>query len=104
MNAADAHVTAAETAIELYELRAPFSGTLLSLDLAVGETANPGLPIAFLADASHWIVETKDLAEIYMADISVGDSVSVKLDAFPNEEFAGRVTEIDPVGTSIWAT
>jgi HlyD family secretion protein len=98
LNAADAHVTAAEAAIELYELRAPFSGTLLSLDLAVGETANPGLPIAFLADASHWIVETKDLAEIYMADIAIGDSVSVKLDAFPNVEFAGRVTEIDPVG------
>jgi HlyD family secretion protein len=93
-----AHVIAAKSALELYELRAPISGILLSLDLNVGEAVTPTFPIAFVADTSRWIVETKDLTEIYMADISIGDSVSVKLDAFPNEEFAGTVTEIDPVG------
>lgn len=98
IEAATAHVTAAEASIELYELRAPINGILLSLDLNVGKAVTPTLPVAFLADTSHWIVETKDLAEIYMGNISIGDSVSVKLDAFPNEEFAGMVTEIDPVG------
>lgn len=99
LNAADAHVNAAETSIELYELRAPINGVLLSLDLNVGEAVTPNLLVAFLADTSHWTVETKDLAEIYMANIAIGDTVSVKLDAFPNEEFLGTVTEIDPVGT-----
>lgn len=98
LEAAKAHVIAAEATIELYELRAPINGVLLSLDLNVGETVTPTLPVAFVADTSRWIVETKDLAEIYMADIAIGDTVSVKLDAFPNEEFAGTVTEIDPVG------
>ncbi len=96
--AASAHVAAAESAVALYELRAPFAGELLSLDLAVGETALPMTPVAFLADAAQWIIETKDLAEIDVANVSVGDPVAVKLDAFPEEEFAGRVTRIDPVG------
>ena len=98
LNAAHANVTAAEAAIELYELRAPFKGTLLSLDLTVGETALPMAPVAFLADTSHWIVETKDLAEVDVANVSIGDLVTVKLDAFPNEEFTGTVTKINPVG------
>ena len=98
LNAAHANVTAAEAAIELYELRAPFKGELLRLDLAVGETAPPMTPVAFLADTSHWIVETKDLAEVDVANVSAGDPAIVKLDAFPNEVFTGRVAKINPVG------
>jgi HlyD family secretion protein len=99
LEAAKAHVTAAEATIELYELRAPINGILLNLDLKVGEAVTPTLPVAFLADTTRWTVETKDLAEIYMVNIAIGDIASVKLDAFPDEEFLGTVTEIDPVGT-----
>jgi len=55
-------------------------------------------PVAFVADTSRWIVETKDLAEVDVAKVSVGDPATVKLDAFPDEEFTGTVTTIDPVG------
>lgn len=98
LEATKARVTAAETAVEIYELRAPFGGELLRLDLSVGEMALPMTPIAFVADPSQWIVETKDLAEVDVAKVAVGDYASVKMDAFPSEEFAGKVTEVDPVG------
>jgi len=98
LDAAHANVTAAEAALELYELRAPFDGVLLSFDLTVGESVAPTLPIAFLADTSLWTVETKDLAEIDVAKVAMGDLATVELDAFPGEEFKGTVTEIDPVG------
>jgi multidrug resistance efflux pump len=98
LEAAHANVMAASAAIELYELRAPFDGVLLSHDLHVGESVAPTLPIAFLADPSRWTIETKDLAEIDVSQIAVGDPVTIKLDAFPDEEFPGTVTEIDPVG------
>jgi len=98
LDAANAHVTAVETAIEYYELRAPFSGLLANTDLTLGETAPPMIPVAFIADTSHWIVKTKDLAEVDVARVSVGDLVTVKLDAFPDEEFTGIVTEINPIG------
>ena len=48
--------------------------------------------------ANRWKVEIKDLAEINLADIALGDTVTVKLDSFPDEEFSGIVTEIDSVG------
>ena len=98
LDAANAHVAAAEAAIEYYELRAPFSGSLINTDLTLGETVQPMIPVAFIADTSHWIVKTKDLAEVDVARVSVGDSVTVKLDAFPDEEFTGMVTEINPIG------
>jgi multidrug resistance efflux pump len=88
----------AEAAMELYELRTPFGGTLLSLDLSAGETAVPGRAVAFLADTATWTVETKDLAELDIARVALGQGVTVKLDALPGEEFSGKVTAIDPVG------
>ena len=88
----------AKAALDLYELRAPIGGTILSFDPSVGEVASPGVPIAFLADTSHWTVETKDLAEIDIARVALGQIVNVKLDALPGEEFPGTVTAIDPVG------
>ena len=98
LEVADDRVSAAEAAIELYELRAPFSGTLLSADLTLGETVLPLSPVAFIADTSRWIVKTKDLAEVDVTRVSVGNTATVKFDALPNEEFTGMVTRIDPLG------
>jgi HlyD family secretion protein len=93
-----ANLTAARAALTNYELRAPFDGTLLSLDLSVGESVLPAAPVAFIADTGTWQVKTIDLAEIDIAKVAVNDPVTVKLDAFPGEEFSGKVVEIDPVG------
>lgn len=98
LDAATAHVTAAKSALAFYELRAPFAGTILHLGLKPGQAAQPGWPVAWLADTSHWVVETRDLAEIDIARIAIGQSATVKLDAFPGEEFPATVTAINPVG------
>ena len=93
-----ADLAAARAALASYELRAPFDGTLLSLDLEAGESVLPGAPVAFIGNTSKWQVETTDLAEIDIANVVSGDPAVVKLDAFPGEEFSGKVIEIDPVG------
>ena len=95
---AQTHLAAARAALASRELRAPFDGRLLSLELAPGESVLPGAPVAFIADVRHWQVETTDLAEIDIDRVSPDDPVTVKLDAFPGEEFSGKVVEIDPVG------
>ena len=95
---ARANLDAARAALANSQLRAPFAATVLSLDLSVGETVNAGIPAAYLGNTNQWKVETKDLAEIDVANVAVDDTVTVKLDAFPDEEFTGIVTEIDPVG------
>jgi multidrug resistance efflux pump len=98
VDAAQKAVDKVKAALELYELRAPFGGTILSTDLKTGAAATPGRSVAFLADTTTWTVETKDLAEIDIARVALGQSVIVKLDALPGEEFSGKVTAIDSVG------
>jgi multidrug resistance efflux pump len=98
VNAAMTTVEKANAALELYELRAPFDGTVLGIDLKTGEAAAPALPVVFLADTTTWTVETKDLTEIDIARVALGQSVTVKLDALPGEEFSAKVTAIEPVG------
>lgn len=98
LEAATAHIAAAEVALGTFELCAPFEGTLLSMDLLAGEAVLPGVPVAYLADTASWIVETTDLPESYAPRISPGDSAMIKLDAFSGEEFSGKVSAIDPVG------
>jgi HlyD family secretion protein len=93
-----ASLNAARAALDNSQLRAPFTATVLSLDLSVGETVNAGMPVAYLASLERWQVETKDLAEIDVASVSIGDKATIKLDAFAGEEFTGTVTKIDPVG------
>ena len=93
-----ANLDAAGATLANSQLRAPFEATVVSLDLSVGETVIAGAPVAYLGNTNRWKVETKDLAEIDVADVALGDTVAVKLDAFPDEEFSGTVTKIDPVG------
>jgi len=92
------NLEAARATLANSQLRAPFAATIFSLDLSVGETINAGVPVAYLGNTNRWKVETKDLAEIDVAEVAIGNMVTVKLDAFPDEEFSGMVTKIDPVG------
>ena len=93
-----ANLEAACATLANSQLRVPFAATILSLDLSVGETVIAGAPVAYLGNTNRWKVETKDLAEIDVADVAIGNTVTVKLDAFLDEEFSGTVTKIDPVG------
>jgi multidrug resistance efflux pump len=99
LKAAEAHLAAAEAALAYYELRAPFAGTIFSINgLTSGEAAQPGSPVIFLANSSQWVVETRDLAEMDIAQVALGQKAKIKLDAFLDETFTGTVAIIDPVG------
>jgi HlyD family secretion protein len=98
VTAAQASMDQAQTAITNYELRAPFAGTVLSIDAVVGELAVAGTPLFFLGDTTHWQVETKNLTEVDVAKVRLGAPAVIKLDAFPKESFSGKVVIINPVG------
>ncbi len=93
---AEAGLAAAKTAVADTELRAPLAGTIAKLDVKVGETAPPGLPIAILADFSGWQIVTDDLTEIKVPNITAGQPVIVTFDALPELELKGTV---DSIGT-----
>jgi len=82
------------------DLVAPFAGTVMKLDISAGEFAAPGAAVLLLADTSTWQVETTDLTELNVAEISEGSPVAVTLDAIPDLELPGRVSTIAQFGES----
>jgi HlyD family secretion protein len=79
--------------------RAPIDGKVTRLQVEEGETViigtmnNPGSLILTISDLG--VVEVVvQVDETDVPELSVGDSAEVKIDAFPNETFTGRVTEI----------
>jgi HlyD family secretion protein len=78
---------------------APMSGRVTRLNIEEGETAvmgtmnNPGSLLLTVADLS--VMEAKiKVDETEVPNITIGDSASVRIDAFPDRAFSGRVTRI----------
>jgi len=106
LRAAQFGVSQAQAALEEAEdrlsktiIRAPMDGKITRLNVEEGETViigtmnNPGSLILTISDLS--VIEVVvQVDETDVPDISLGDSVSVRIDAFPNTSFTGRVTEI----------
>jgi HlyD family secretion protein len=96
--AAQAALTQARATLAETELRAPFAGTVASINVKPGEYAAAGSPVAQLADLSAWQVETDDLTELRIADVRAGAPVTVTVDAIPGLELAGSVARVKAVG------
>jgi multidrug efflux pump subunit AcrA (membrane-fusion protein) len=91
-------VEAAKAALANLELKAPFGGTVSSLNLDVGMFVQPGIEVAKLADTSSWLVKTTDLTELNVVKIQPGMSATVILDALPEVKMAGEVQTIEKFG------
>jgi HlyD family secretion protein len=95
---ASATVNAAQKALDLMTLEAPFGGTVADLAIELGEVASPGFPVVTIADFDGWLVETTDLKEFDVVALAVDFPVDLVLDAFPGEDLRGTVTDIDAIG------
>jgi HlyD family secretion protein len=93
---AQAALDMAQVALADFELVAPFAGTVARAGVEVGELVSPGTPIVSLGDSSTWYVDTDDLSEIDVVQVAVGQPVKVTVDAIPDQEFSGVVTDIAP--------
>lgn len=92
--ATQADVKRADAELEKNELRAPWDGTVADLDLKENEYVVPGQAILSLADLSAWVVETDNLTEIEVPEVSVGQLVTITPDALPSLTLAGKVASI----------
>jgi multidrug resistance efflux pump len=91
INAAETNLRAAQVALENVVLLSPFAGEVVDLGIKAGELVNPGQTIVVLADFSQWVVETADLTEIEVPNISQGQTVTINPDALPDLELSGTV-------------
>jgi len=102
---ARARVRVIEESLENTNVRAPFDGVVIKKRAEVGETVSPfgvagqatreGGAIATIADLHELEVQT-EVAETSVGKLSRGLPAAIKLQAYPDAEFSGRVREIFP--------
>ena len=97
VTATEAALTSAKAALDNLELEAPISGTIVDMDLIVGQLVTAGQPVMTLADFSQMYAETDDLTEIEVVDIEIGQEATVVADALPDVEMTGVVDSISQV-------
>lgn len=98
--AANAGVDLAELALEAakyqlgrYKISSPLKGTVNHININNGEWVNPGATLVSIADLDKlWI--NIYIPERELGKVKLGQSVTVKVDSFPNEIFHGKITKI----------
>jgi HlyD family secretion protein len=94
---ARADVSQAEAMIEKTRIRAPADGTVLNVWAKVGEMAapSPDAPLVMFGDLSTLKVRA-EVEERDVVKIRLGQRAVIRVDAFPNRDFDGVVTQLAP--------
>jgi membrane fusion protein (multidrug efflux system) len=91
-----AHVDEAESRTAKTIIRAPFAGILGLRQVSPGAYVKAGNDIVRLENVSSIKVDFR-IPENYLSKIRPNQEIAVKLDAYPGEEFKGRVYAVEPV-------
>jgi len=109
-NKAQRKLTKMMEVLQQFTVTAPKSGMVIyrrSWDgskMGVGATVNTWDPVvAELPDLSEMISKTY-VNEIDISKVKVGQSVRIGMDAFPEKEFTGKVTEVANIGEQLQGT
>jgi membrane fusion protein (multidrug efflux system) len=92
----EARVESARTALQKMTLRAPFSGQVGLRNVSVGEYVEVGQDLVTLVRLDPIEVDFS-APESAISDLHQGQTITVTVDAFPGQVFAGTVEAIDPV-------
>lgn len=101
IKAAEAGVKQAEAAVYLAQLQldktdvvAPADGFIYALDAVEGGMAGPGTPLAVIFSNESKIVIK--LEESRFGEVSVGQPVIIRVNAYPDRSFDGEISDIAP--------
>jgi len=108
---AEARIRAAQVAVEDRNIRAPFSGTVLTKDAEEGETVAPAAAgmasmrgsVVTMADLGTLEVEV-DVNESYIARLTTGQPVRIVADPFPDKVYDGKLRQVIPTADRQKAT
>ena len=79
--------------LERATVRAAASGRLANLDLQAGEYVEEGAPVfSLIADVEPWI--EANLKETQLTHVREGQSVTISVDAYPDERWRGTVSGV----------
>lgn len=94
-NAAAATASYAKTAIH-----APVAGIITKRSASVGESIGPNSPVLTMITDKQLEIEA-NVPEVDIGRITLGNPLTITIDAFPGETFVGKITFIDPAETVI---
>lgn len=94
----EVQVAQARLAIENTRLLAPADGTIISVNIKVGEFPSAARPAILLNDDSRFHIDV-NVDEIDVRSVAVGQPATITLDALPDARLTGRVTYVSPAAT-----
>lgn len=97
---ARAQLALAQQTLSDLQIRAPYSGQISGRTLQIGAVVAPGSPVARIIGGDGTYFEG-DLPATLMAQIKIGDVVSVKVDGLTGRTFTGTITATSPSASSI---
>lgn len=97
-NSAEARVAAAEAALKLSLIEAPFSGVVTDAFPLPGDQAAAG-DLAFRLDDLSKLLVDVEVSEVDINRVEVGQSAVITFDAAPEREYRGEVTGVALAGT-----
>jgi membrane fusion protein (multidrug efflux system) len=92
----------AKLSLHKTEVRAPVSGRVARKNVEAGKFVSAGQPLLSIVDGSDiWIVA--NFKETQIEKMKVGDPVDIRVDAYPNRVFRGRVDSFQPGTGSVFS-
>ncbi|MBI4472150.1 MAG: efflux RND transporter periplasmic adaptor subunit [Acidobacteria bacterium] len=88
-----AQLEAARIQLGYTEVRSPLDGVVLLKNVESGEVVSPGTPVVTVGDIQNLWMNIY-IPETQTGLVKLGQSVSVRVDSFPDETFGGKVTFI----------
>lgn len=106
INAAQASVKEAQTAVEFYQtqldngiITSPISGTVSVSNIHEGEVAGTGVTLVTIVNSDSLYVDGY-IPEDILSEIKIGQEVIVKVSNLPDKRFKGEISVINPVVNS----
>ncbi len=99
VQAAELSLEKAKADLEAATLTAPFDGVVTAVNATEGEPVPAQKPILTLMDLSRLYLKV-NVDELDVSSLREGQSVTVTVDALPDQPFTGVIEQIAPVGQS----
>lgn len=94
--AAEARVQLSQAKLAQSTLVAPFNGVVGLRSVSVGDYVAVGKPLITLTNIDPIKVDFR-VPEVFLSQVKVGQTISLRVDAVPNSEFQGKIFAVDPV-------
>ncbi|HLO49690.1 MAG TPA: HlyD family secretion protein, partial [Kamptonema sp.] len=91
----------AQLQLSYTNITAPAAGLIGRKSVEVGQRVQPGTPLMAIVSNEYWV--TANFKETQLTNLKPGQKVEIKLDAFPNRIFEGRIDSFSPASGAQFA-